>query len=42
MTKGNNIMDFSKNFTLKKDTKVTMEDFVRAISEIPPSFGLDQ
>jgi hypothetical protein len=31
MTKGNDVLDFSKNFTLKKDTKVTMEDFVKAI-----------
>lgn len=42
MTKGNNIMDFSKNFTLKKGTTVTMEDFVKAINEVPPSFGCDQ
>jgi vesicle-fusing ATPase len=32
MTKGNNIMDFSKNFTLKKGTTVTMEDFEKAIN----------
>ncbi len=31
MTKGNNIMDFSKNFTLKKGTTVAMNDFVKAI-----------
>ena len=32
MTKGNNIMDFSKNFTLKKGTTVTMHDFEKAIN----------
>lgn len=42
MTKGNDIMDFSKNFTLKKDTTVTMNDFLKAIDEVPPSFGIDQ
>lgn len=31
MTKGNDVMDFSKNFTLKKGTTVNMNDFIKAI-----------
>jgi len=31
MTKGNDVMDFSKNFTLQKGTTVTFNDFVKAI-----------
>lgn len=42
MTKGNDVMDFTKNFTLKKGTTVNMHDFMKAIKEIPPSFGCDQ
>lgn len=42
MTKGNDVMDFSKNFTLKKGTTVNMNDFLKAIEEVPPSFGCDQ
>lgn len=42
MTKGNDVMDFTKNFTLKKGTTVNMHDFVKAIEEVPPSFGCDQ
>jgi hypothetical protein len=41
MTKGNNMADFSKNLEIKKGTTVTMEDFMKALSEIPPSFGID-
>ena len=31
MTKNNNLMDFSKDFTIKKGTTVTMNDFIKAI-----------
>lgn len=42
MTKGNDMMDFSKNLEIKKGTRVTMDDFMKGIKEIPPSFGMDQ
>ncbi len=42
MTKGNDVMDFTKVFTIKKGTTVTMQDFIKAINEVPPSFGKDE
>ena len=42
MLKGNDVMDFSKQMKLQKDTKVTAFDFQRAISEVVPGFGMDQ
>ena len=35
-------MDFTKAMKLTKDTKVTRSDFMRAIEEIIPGFGVDQ
>jgi hypothetical protein len=31
MTKGNNVMDFSKQLTIQAGTKVTQEDFLRSL-----------
>ena len=42
MLRGNDVMDFSKNMKLQKDTKVTLQDFYQAIDEITPAFGKDQ
>ena len=42
MPKGNDIMDFSKNFKLQKGTTVTMNDFMKAVEEVVPGFGIDQ
>jgi SpoVK/Ycf46/Vps4 family AAA+-type ATPase len=42
MTKGNNLMDFSKQLTIQAGTKVTQEDFLRSLDEVVPGFGLDQ
>ena len=42
MLKGNDVMDFSKEMKLQKNTKVTREDFRKAIDEVLPGFGIDQ
>jgi vesicle-fusing ATPase len=42
MTKGNNLMDFSKQLTIKEGTKVNMTDLLRSLEEVVPGFGLDQ
>ena len=42
MTKGNDVLDFSKNFKIQSGTTVSMLDFEKAIDEVLPSFGMDQ
>ena len=35
-------MDFSKQLQIKAGTKITQNDFLRAVEEIIPGFGIDQ
>jgi vesicle-fusing ATPase len=42
MSKGNDIMDFSKQLEIKAGTKVTQSDLLKALEEIIPGFGIDQ
>lgn len=42
MSKGNDIMDFSKQLEIKAGTKVTQSDFLKALEEVIPGFGIDQ
>jgi hypothetical protein len=42
MTKGNNLMDFSKKLEIKSGTKVDQNDFIKSLGEIIPGFGIDQ
>ena len=37
----NNLMDFSKEPTLNEDSKVEKQDFIKAIEEVKPQFGVD-
>jgi vesicle-fusing ATPase len=37
----NNLMDFTKEPTLNEDSKVEFQDFVKAIEEVKPQFGVD-
>jgi len=37
----NNLMDFTKEVTLNEDSKVEMQDFMKAIDEVKPQFGVD-
>lgn len=42
MTKGNDIMDFTKELEIKAGTVIEQRDFIKAITEIVPGFGVDQ
>ena len=42
MTKGNDIMDFSKEMEIKAGTSINQKDFYKALEEITPGFGIDQ
>lgn len=42
MTRVNGVKDLSKQFTAKPQSKSTVEDFMKALDEVKPGFGLDQ
>lgn len=42
MTKDNNIMDFTKELSIKANTSVDQTDFLKALNEVTPGFGFDQ
>lgn len=42
MTKDNDIMDFSKELSIKSGTAIDQVDFLKALSEVTPGFGFDQ
>lgn len=42
MTRNYNIMDFSKEIVVRDDVKVEMGDFLKALSEVKPQFGVDE
>ena len=39
--KGSDLMDFTKAAVLKANSKVEMDDFLLALDEIKPQFGID-
>jgi hypothetical protein len=42
MTKGNDIMNFSKQLEIKTGTTIDQSDLLKALEEVTPSFGIDQ
>jgi hypothetical protein len=42
MSKGNDLMDFSKQLEIKAGTKVDQNDFLKSLDEVIPGFGIDQ
>ena len=42
MSKGNDLMDFSKQLEIKAGTKVDQKDLIKSLEEVTPGFGMDQ
>lgn len=41
LNRHHNLMDFTKTFKIENPGKVEMQDFIRALEEVKPEFGVD-